>query len=79
MPNLCKCNNFINNKSNNCCCKPGSFVSQNCCKNCCDKNKKFNFKYCSNNICSSLNEVECFLNNSKNLLKSFKLYKLLKK
>lgn len=79
MPNLRKCSNDINNKKNNCNCKINSQTTQNFCKKSCNKNKKLNFKCCTKNICSSLNEVECFLNNSKNLLKSFRLYKILKK
>ena len=79
MPNLYKCNNYINNSKNNCNCKTNNKPMQNACKKNCTKNKKLNFKSYTKNIGNSLNEVECFLNNSKNLLKSFKLYKILKR
>ena len=42
------------------------------------KNKKFDFKKKKDNICKSLSEVELFLNNTKDISKYLKLYKLLK-
>ena len=41
--------------------------------------KKFNFKNLKKDTCSSLNEVECFLNNFTNFIKYIKLINLLKK
>ena len=40
--------------------------------------KKFDFKTLKNNTCSSLNDVECFLNNFCTTLKYIKLINLLK-
>ena len=40
--------------------------------------KKFNFKTFKKDTCTSLNDVECFLNNFTNSLKYYKLIKLLK-
>lgn len=40
--------------------------------------KKLNFKTMKCNTLSSLNEVECFLNNMNNFLRYIKLYKLLR-
>lgn len=40
--------------------------------------KKFCFKNFKNNACSSLNDVECFLNNFKYYYKYIHLYKFLK-
>lgn len=40
--------------------------------------KKFCFKDFKNNACSSLNDVECFLNNFKHYYKYIHLYKFLK-
>lgn len=40
--------------------------------------KKFDFKSLKNNTCSSLNDVECFLNNFCSTLKYIKLINLLK-
>ena len=40
--------------------------------------KKFNFKTLKKNTCTSINDVECFLNNFTNSLKYYKLIKLLK-
>ena len=42
------------------------------------KKKKFDFIKKKENICNSLQEVECFLNNIKDIFKYLKLYKLLK-
>ena len=42
------------------------------------KKKKIDFKEKKNNICKSLDEVELFLNNIKDISKYLKLYKLLK-
>ena len=44
----------------------------------CPPKKKFNFKTLRKNTCTSLNEVECFLNNFTNSLKYYRLIKLLK-
>ena len=44
----------------------------------CPPKKKFNFKTLRKNTCTSLNDVECFLNNFTNSLKYYKLIKLLK-
>lgn len=43
-----------------------------------NKNKKIDFKEKKDNLCKSLNEVELFLNNIKDISKYLKLYKLLK-
>ena len=40
--------------------------------------KKFNFKSFKKDTCTSLNDVECFLNNFCNTLKYIKLINLLK-
>ena len=40
--------------------------------------KKLNFKTLKKNNCTSLNDVECFLNNFTDSLKYYKLIKLLK-
>lgn len=40
--------------------------------------KKFNFKTLKNDTCTSLNDVECFLNNFCSTLKYIKLINLLK-
>ena len=40
--------------------------------------KKLNFKTLKKNTCTSLNDVECFLNNFTDSLKYYKLIKLLK-
>ena len=40
--------------------------------------KKFNFKTLKKDTCTSLNDVECFLDNFTNSLKYYKLIKLLK-
>ena len=40
--------------------------------------KKFDFKSFKKNTCTSLNDVECFLNNFSHTLKYIKLIKLLK-
>ena len=40
--------------------------------------KKFDFKTLKNDTCTSLNDVECFLNNFCNTLKYIKLINLLK-
>lgn len=40
--------------------------------------KKFNFKLYKNNTLKSLNDVEYFLNNFHKIVKSIKLYKILK-
>lgn len=40
--------------------------------------KKFDFLLYKNNTIKSLNEVECFLRNIKNLSNYIKLYKILK-
>ena len=40
--------------------------------------KKFDFKSLKNDTCSSLNDVECFLNNFCTILKYIKLINLLK-
>ena len=42
------------------------------------KNKKFDFLLYKNNTIKSLNEVEYFLKNIKNLSNYIKLYKILK-
>lgn len=42
------------------------------------KKKKFDFKCIKNDACSSLNDVECFLNNFSNFIKYIKLINLLK-
>ena len=42
------------------------------------KKKKFCFKDFKNNACTSLNDVECFLNNFKYYYKYIHLYKFLK-
>ena len=39
---------------------------------------KLDFKTFKHNACTSLNEVECFLNNFNNLCKIMRLYKLLR-
>ena len=44
----------------------------------CPPKKKFNFKSLRKNTCTSLNDVECFLNNFTNSLKYYRLIKLLK-
>ncbi len=44
----------------------------------CPPKKKFNFKTLRKNTCTSLNDVECFLNNFTNSLKYYRLIKLLK-
>ena len=44
----------------------------------CPPKKKFNFKTLRKNTCTSLNDVECFLNNFTDSLKYYKLIKLLK-
>lgn len=72
--NSCNCNNLKNKIQNKCNCN----MNNDSIPNIHNKKKKLNFKCCTSNICSSLHEVECFLGNSKNLLKSIKLYKLLK-
>lgn len=41
--------------------------------------KKFNFKTLKKDTCSSLNEVECFLNNFTDFIKYIKLINLIKK
>ena len=40
--------------------------------------KKFDFKLIKKNTCTSLNEIECFLNNFTDFLKYIKIIKLLK-
>lgn len=40
--------------------------------------KKLNFKTLKKDTCTSLNDVECFLNNFTDSLKYYKLIKLLK-
>lgn len=40
--------------------------------------KKFNFKSLKKNTCTSLNDVECFLNNFSNFIKYVKIINLLK-
>lgn len=40
--------------------------------------KKFDFKSLKKNTCTSLNDVECFLNNFSNTWKYIRLIKLLK-
>ncbi len=42
------------------------------------KRKKFDFNKKKENTIKSLNEVECFLKNMKNISKYIKLYKLIK-
>lgn len=42
------------------------------------KKKKFDFKSFKKNTCTSLNDVECFLNNFSNTWKYIRLIKLLK-
>ena len=44
----------------------------------CPPKKKFNFKTLRKNTCTSLNDVECFLNNFTNSLKYDRVIKLLK-
>ena len=40
--------------------------------------KSFNLKSCKKNTINSLNEVECFLGNLKNISKKIKIKKILK-
>lgn len=43
-----------------------------------NKKKKFDFKSFKKNTCTSLNDVECFLNNFSNTWKYIRLIRLLK-
>lgn len=44
----------------------------------CSQKEKFNFSSFRKNTCSSLNDVECFLNNFSHTWKYIRLIKLLK-
>lgn len=63
-------------KNNNYCINYNEHCNNSCNKTC--KNNKFNLPEKKKNIIKSLADVECFLNNLKNVSKGAHLYKIIK-